>query len=534
IMMRSIFRQLCAKRSQNFNTYRFVQNVPATLKVELDSTVAGQLQSNNRKLAYFKQHKGKFHLKVSFPKKLEETINTIISDINPTQLKNDVKLLDDYLESRHLPIENKNLQELAKNIVKNMLEAEPPINILALSPEQRTELDTGRQTEMMKRLRKSVYHWEPLRLDEYRSKIYLAGNIAPHYGMLVQIFNEIKERAVNFRPMRMLDYGSGVGSAMWAALNVWGKNAFIELLNVDKSRDMNNLSQLIVQDGRPDKPMQVKGVIYRQFAPHGRENTFDLVVCDHTLFEFENRRERLNIVQSLWYNVKPGGFLVFVERGNMSGYSAINEAREHILYRLATFEEPKEEDSTSNNASLENSSATDNELEQKYHPSPAYIFSPCPHNWVCPKKKLHIPCRIESIYQPLQIFDIQKSTRPLKTVRSSYIVIHKAVQQADDMYAAWPRVIEPVIQRKHHQHVRLCCPNGEFVNIPVSKNKYGSGVHRLSQHSESGDLFPIKGDLIGETEEALNSNDEQEDVNSSEKETEKTYIPNMNRKGRRM
>lgn len=42
------------------------------------------------------------------------------------------------------------------------------------------------------------------------------------------------------------------------------------------------------------------------------QNVFDLVVADHTLFEFENRFERSKTVQSLWYNVKPGGFLVIV------------------------------------------------------------------------------------------------------------------------------------------------------------------------------------------------------------------------------
>ena len=46
----------------------------------------------------------------------------------------------------------------------------------------------------------------------------------------------------------------------------------------------------------------------------------------------------------------------------------------------------------------------------------------------------------------------------------------------EDVYGTWPRVIEPIIDRKHHQHVRLCCPNGEYVNVPVSKNKHGAYV----------------------------------------------------------
>jgi ribosomal protein RSM22 (predicted rRNA methylase) len=45
-----------------------------------------------------------------------------------------------------------------------------------------------------------------------------------------------------------------------------------------------------------------------------------------------------------------------------------------------------------------------------------------------------------------------------------------------DIYGTWPRVIEPIIDRKNHQHVRLCCPNGEYVNVPISKNKHGTYV----------------------------------------------------------
>lgn len=56
-----------------------------------------------------------------------------------------------------------------------------------------------------------------------------------------------------------------------AALHTWGKRAFAELLNVDKSREMNNLSQLILQGGQQSKTPLVPNVIYRQFMPHGRE-----------------------------------------------------------------------------------------------------------------------------------------------------------------------------------------------------------------------------------------------------------------------
>jgi hypothetical protein len=54
-------------------------------------------------------------------------------------------------------------------------------------------------------------------------------------------------------------------------MHVWGKQTFAEILNVDKSREMNNLSQLILQGGQSNKPPIIPSVIYRQFMPHGRE-----------------------------------------------------------------------------------------------------------------------------------------------------------------------------------------------------------------------------------------------------------------------
>ncbi|CAF3478641.1 unnamed protein product [Rotaria sp. Silwood1] len=495
----------------NYASRRFVQNLPRNVRLELDADVSKQLTSDNRKLAFFKEHKGKFNHKNSLPKHLEETINTILSDIEPQRLKIDIKLLADHLAERRLPVEQRELQTIAQNVIQNLINTEPQMNTLAMNPEQREELNLKRQHELMKRLKSSIYHWQPLTFDEYKSKVYMATNFAAHYAMLVQIFNEvrllvtsdrkIKKRERNFQPVRLFDFGSGAGSVMWAGMHVWGKQTFAEILNVDKSREMNELSQLILQNGQHNKTPLVHGVVYRQFMPHARENIFDLVVADHTLFEFENRFERLKVVQSLWYNVKPGGFLILVERGTIHGYTAIIEARENILHRIAVFDETTKNNDEEVNSEESSTEQDDSSLNKRY--SPAHIFSPCPHDLTCPKKQLNIPCQIATRYRPLQIFDLQRNVPDYETTQMSYVVIKKAERNKDDIYGTWPRVIEPIIDRKNHQHVRLCCPNGQYVNVPISKNKHGvlniiffSGLHRLSHHAAPGDIFPVTGELI--------------------------------------
>lgn len=100
-----------------------------------------QFTAENRKLAYFKEHKGKFHHKSELPRKLEETINTIISggrllllarpcrhfihlDVEPQRLKADIKLLEDHLAERRLPIEQRELQSIAQNVIQNLIRTE--------------------------------------------------------------------------------------------------------------------------------------------------------------------------------------------------------------------------------------------------------------------------------------------------------------------------------------------------------------------------------------------------------------------------
>ncbi|UJR28634.1 hypothetical protein I4U23_009866 [Adineta vaga] len=483
----------------NYISRRFVQNLPKNIQLELNPDVNQQITSDDKKLAFFKEHKGKFYHKTELPKKLEESINRILSDIEPQRLKADMKILQDHLIERHLPMEQRELQTIAQNVIQNFTNTEPAINTLAMSPEQREKLHLVRQHALVKRLKSSIYRWQPLSFDEYKSKIYLATNFAAHYAMLVQILNEIKQRERNFQPIRLLDFGSGTGSAMWAALHTWGKRTFSEILNVDKSREMNNLSQLILQNGQQNKASIIPNVIYRQFMPHGRDNTFDLVIADHTLFEFENRFDRLKAIQSLWYNVKPNGFLILVERGTIHGYAAINEARENLLYRIASSNNSKEENTDGEAESNSEESLTENDDSSVTKRSfPAHIFSPCPHDSICPKKQLNIPCRISTRYRPLQIFDLQRNAPDYITTEMSYIVVRKGERDQNDVYGAWPRVIEPIIDRKHHQHVRLCCPNGQYINAPISKNKHGVALHRLSHHAAPGDLFPVTGELIEE------------------------------------
>lgn len=94
--------------------------------------------------------------------------------------------------------------------------------------------------------------------------------------MLLKIFHEIMLRDPDFKPQSFFDFGAGVGTGTWAAAECWRSSLF-EYFAVDHSRSMNDLSELILRDGRDNKAMSLKGVFYRQFLPESSEVRIFLV-----------------------------------------------------------------------------------------------------------------------------------------------------------------------------------------------------------------------------------------------------------------
>lgn len=70
----------------------------------------------------------------------------------------------------------------------------------------------------------------------------------------------------DFKPKTLFDFGSGVGSTMYAANMTW-PNSITENFNIDISGEMNDLSRLLLQGGDEKQPLFYNGVFYRQFLP---------------------------------------------------------------------------------------------------------------------------------------------------------------------------------------------------------------------------------------------------------------------------
>lgn len=136
---------------------------------------------------------------------------------------------------------------------------------------------------------------------------------------------------------------------MWAANTYWEKDIF-EYYNVDISREMNDLSEVLLQGGKGNKDLP-KGVFYRQFLPAERI-TYDIVVSAFSMFELPSLKARLQTILNLWNKTEK--YLIVVEQGTNAGFKIVNELRDFIL-------------------------------DIKKHGSVGHVFSPCPHDHPCPR-----------------------------------------------------------------------------------------------------------------------------------------------------
>lgn len=135
------------------------------------------------------------------------------------------------------------------------------------SPQQIKEM---LKQEVLKVFYKKNYNWQPLVYDSYKAWTYVFGRAAKEYAAIKQVFNEIEKRDPEFQPRSFFDFGAGIGTGAWAAAQNW-KNTLYEYFLVDESRDMNDLSELILRDGNENKNMSLKNVFFRQFLPASDE-----------------------------------------------------------------------------------------------------------------------------------------------------------------------------------------------------------------------------------------------------------------------
>lgn len=201
-----------------------------------------------------------------------------------------------------------------------------------------------RQKNIERIISQTTVTWKDIEYDYHSALVYLAARLAPNYAAAYTVFNEIKKSDPTFVPKTVLDFGSGIGSSMYAANQVWPAS-INEHFNCDSSKAMNDVSRLVMQGGNEQQPLLYPGVFYRQFLPASVmvriewiihliivnlfQIKYDMVVSSYTLMELPNQRSRVQVIENLWN--KTQDLLVLIETGSPEGFATILEARNLIL-----------------------------------------------------------------------------------------------------------------------------------------------------------------------------------------------------------
>ncbi|XP_030608212.1 methyltransferase-like protein 17, mitochondrial [Archocentrus centrarchus] len=417
-----------------------------------------------------RKHPGVTNLKtLRLPEELQMAAQSIIHGAQVTQLLERTRKLTNFLWSRKRAVEDFTLRQKAVSLEKELWEK---------AMQKRGDIDEQALEDRIRKkvfseLRRTMYHWTPMKYDEELGVVYMAARLAGGYAAVKRALNEIKKRDPSFAPHSLLDFGSGLGTVVWASRSCWG-DSLKEMVCVDSSGPMNVLAERLLKGDDERAEPCIKQVYFRQFLPVSPKVQFDLVTAAFTLSELPNGKDREEAAFTLWR--KTSSYLVLVENGTKEGHQILMQARDTLL---------KKQENT------------------VYDFRPASVFAPCSHELVCPKLAHEpvTPCNFQQQYQPLPLPGRNNS----QIEKFSYLILRRTeAVEADTKGVEWARLIAPVLRRTRHVHCRVCCPNGQLQHMVVTARKHSRDVYRCARSSDWGDQMPI----VQDAEEDVHSDSE--------------------------
>eukprot|EP01132_Coremiostelium_polycephalum_P005616 gene5616-6988_t len=312
---------------------------------------------------------------------------------------------------------------------------------------------------------------------------YIAHRMPGVYGCIKRVFHEISTRFPSFKPDSMLDFGSGPGTALWAAKDVWGQS-ISKYEAVEPSSFMIDVAKKMLEG-------QTNNMKWSQFMPtrpsgpnsaaHWESQQKDLVVASYVLSELPDAETRSRVVIDLWEQVKPSGVLVLLEPGTPVGFGIIKEMRQMVL-------------------DLPSSQVGKRTLK-------AQVLSPCPHSGQCPMGNLswcHFSQRVvRPVFQKLAKGSV--NSVPFEDEKYSYIVLTKVTESSipsqlekqETIYGnslepkqLWSRLVDPPYKRGGHVIMDVCTPEEDIRRVTVAKS-HGKQMYREARKSFWSDGFII-------------------------------------------
>lgn len=419
------------------------------------------------------------------PIQLEMAAHAKIRQVADPGFRREARYLLSVIYNLKLP-DDRHVTKLKKADIKTELEIRDKIKeSVDYAPDRfsfKEDLDMAKQ-ELSKliegKLEDRRRDWHYYEYNERASHLYMATRLPSNYACLKTVMREIRDLDPSFEPKSVLDFGSGMGTTIWAANETW-PNHVNEFMNIDISKEQEYLCEYLLRGGK-ERGESFPNVIHRQYLPSSNRTRYDLVVAAFSLLELPNMELRVQTLENLWN--KTNDILVIVERGNKGGFDTINEARNLVL------------ECGGHNTTRRVLFSPETKLRSKFTQPSAHVLAPCSHEFVCPrlqmpsKKRIDI-CRFRIVFEPLDLGERKSGFIPEEF---SYVVLRKGPHRDyfNESTSRWPRAVEKRKRASGHICHKLCCPDGNLAEVVFTKRKYGKPAYEIAKACDWGDILPV-------------------------------------------
>ena len=203
-------------------------------------------------------------------------------------------------------------------------------------------------------------------------------------------------RMPDFKPKTCLDYGAGLGSAVWAMHTIFGDDgtkAMQRCAAVEPNVTMRKLGKYFSEDQFKAPILWVDSLA---MIPAGEKGKFDLIILGFVLQEVPSATQRQLVIEALWQRLSDGGVIVMVEPGSPKGFRFIHSFREWIISTKSREE--------------------------------ANVVAPCPHMLECPlARDAQSWCHFSQMTQkyPSKIFPRRGREADTINEKFSYLAVKK-------------------------------------------------------------------------------------------------------------
>lgn len=250
------------------------------------------------------------------------------------------------------------------------------------------------------------------------------------YAPVERVLSELSKRYPSFVPSKVLDFGCGPGTALWAAKAIW-PDTLGKCVGIDLSEGMLTFADKIIHSLDDEKPW-IDTVFRRYMAFHSNNkhsSSYNLVISSFTLNEILDEELRKLTLNNLWNMTRD--FLVLIDRGTPEGSRLIIEARDFIIGQVK-----------------EN----------------VQVVAPCPHSLECPMKGswCHFSQRLQL---PTRQIQLMKYKRNITDSRFSYVILRRkdttttTPSPMEQKAQNWPRLIAGPRKGERLITMDICTPH---------------------------------------------------------------------------